>query len=190
MVKNLFSRSYWNQRVFTYSKISIEKDLPEQTPLPVFLKPYPLAHVNSSPRPSSFLPSMPFPSLSSPPLPKAFRLSWLSHFQAWLAVPRSPPWLPSFLPSFVPQHAVILTHALTMGLSLLFTVYNILGPGPRQGPVCATAHGSTSGSQALVYEALVSSPSSASPSPYRPYSSHMLKTACENCDFFKRLQFG
>lgn len=80
---------------------------------------------------------MPWPSLSSPPLPKAFRLSWLSHLPAWLAVPRSP----FDSPFFAPQHTVILTLTLTLtpGLSPLFTAYGIWGPGPRQGPVHASA---------------------------------------------------
>lgn len=98
----------------------------------IFNMPYLLVHVDSSPGPSSFLPSAPLPSLSLPCPQKDFHLSQLSHFQTWLAVPHSP------LDSSFFLHFPILTLTLPPRPSPLFRVLGIQGSGPHKGATHAT----------------------------------------------------
>lgn len=122
------------------------------------------------------------------------RLGWQCH-----SLPLTPPLPP---PSFIPQHTV--THRggrsgvrVRVNTTLSPQIYLpcsqstvFWGRDHARSPCVPAPHGSASGSRALGSKASVSSPISAFPSPSRPYSSHTVRTACENCDFFKRLQLG
>lgn len=85
----------------------------------IFNMTYLLAHVDSSPGPSSFLPSALLPSLSLPCPPRIFISP--SHFQTWLAVPHSP------LDSSFFLHFPILTLTLPPRLSPLFRSWAFWG---------------------------------------------------------------